>query len=510
MLTTLTRGQSPIHLPRLTPGETLYSWCGTTHRWMVSANALETSRRLFGSSHAARLHDFPARLAELTVRTHGKLGPARALALGNSLLGYYLPFCTSLTSESVLKWVVDESVPDLKMRLGIPASGIGGYHPLRCCKECVERDLQEIGWAIWHVEHQCPSTLVCSAHRRPLVQTWHPISPVHRREWLVPDVSRGVGRQELVVESDKAMEVLVRLADLSMSVLHLSPGHLDPPATSQLYRSWARAHDGLTKAGSIRHAAVEAQLKARFSLIQAAFAKLGPVACNLNLSNIVSAVMRGAAKPAHPAKHLVLMASMFERSAELIERLGETEQSVSKPVIDTSIRTSSEHALDIMRSRRDAFFALVDSGQSVRSAATDSGVSVTTGVRWARQYGVAFTSRAKILKDSLREKIRADLLLGCDRHEVALRHGVSLTSIHRMLSSDHALRDSWAIVRYRLALSVHRENFLSEVAKNPSITPDTLRERLGGGWMWLYRHDRDWLLSSLPSLWSEERSSNDG
>ncbi len=144
-------------LPALAGQETLYSWCAAVHRRSVSGSVTETSRRLFGSHTAALLHDFPARLGELTQRTEGQIGGPRELAIKHTLLGYFLPFCDAGVAETHLARVSAGSVPDIKMRLGIPASGIGGYHPLRCCKECIEADLRDIGRPTWRICHQAPS-----------------------------------------------------------------------------------------------------------------------------------------------------------------------------------------------------------------------------------------------------------------------------------------------------------------------------------------------------------------
>lgn len=202
-------------LPTVAPRETLYSWCATVHRRSVSGSVISTSRRLFGSNYSGLLHDFPARLGELARRTEGRIGSPRELALKHTLLGYFLPFIGAASGEAILLAVETGAVPDLKMRLGIPASGIGGYHPMRWCAECVRRDRQVIGWSIWYVDHQSPSTLVCTEHYRPLMQTWHTISPVHRREWLVPEGSRSEPRYEIRVRDDKTLAILLRLATLS-------------------------------------------------------------------------------------------------------------------------------------------------------------------------------------------------------------------------------------------------------------------------------------------------------
>lgn len=492
----------PIVLPHLAPGETLYSWCGWVHRRTGSGSALSTSRRLFGSSYAALLHDFPARLAEFTRRTEGKMGKPRDLALGHTLLGYFLPFCHRTAGENVLSKVVDGSNPDVKMRLGITASGIGAYHPLRCCRDCILQDLDKIGWPIWRVHHQCPSTLVCTVHQRPLVQYWHPTSPVHQREWLVPDARPDSNRKELVVRSDKGMEVLLRLAELSANTLLLAPGTLAAPTTSMLYRRWARIHDGLTLEGSIRHDQIRSQLQPKFSLIQEAFSNLGPVACSLNLGNIISSVMRKNPKPAHPAKHLVLLATMFTGGQTLSEIVHDSSCDTTIPVSRYQ-SISNGHDLDAAREgQRATFSTLVKSGQGVRKAAIGAGISVTTGVQWARQLGVQFTSRAKVLKEDVVQRIRADICTGCNRREISARYEISITSINRLLSTDHDLRDEWLRARRETALTHHRRILNEAIECAPLSTPTELRKLAGSSWIWLYRHDKYWLKNTLPSLWA--------
>jgi hypothetical protein len=95
--------------------------------------------------------------SELARPTDLTFSPLSELAIKHTLLGYFLPFCDAGVAETHLARVSAGSVPDIKMRLGIPASGIGGYHPLRCCKECIEADLRDIGRPTWRICHQAPS-----------------------------------------------------------------------------------------------------------------------------------------------------------------------------------------------------------------------------------------------------------------------------------------------------------------------------------------------------------------
>lgn len=495
-------GHWPLVLPSLDPRETLYSWCATVHRRSVSGNAILTSGRLFGSNHAGLLHDFPARLRDLTLRTEGRLGTPRELALKHTLLGYFLPFGFPKSAEALLAAVASGAVPDIKMRLGIPASGIGGYHPMRWCADCARRDRQDIGWPRWYVDQQSPSTLVCTEHQRPLIQTWHPISPVHRREWLVPDGLCNEHRQEVRVRDDKTLAILLRLATLSAGVFQHEPGKLDPEATTKIYRSWAVSHDAISQGGSVRHVAVQAQLQPPFELVSQVFADLGPVSCRLSLEGIISSVMRSTPRPIHPAKHLVLMALMFDQQAALQEIVVSADSSAGDSQNLPRTVVAEHNKRQELNARRTAFLELMNAGHSVRRAAIDAGVSPNTGVRWASQAGIKFTARAKALKGEVLASIEARLRNGADRREVASRHGASLTSVNRLLSTDHHLRDEWAKARHELARERHRAAIQTAYAREPQCAQRELRSLEGASWTWLYRHDREWLMASAPSLWS--------
>lgn len=493
----------PPILPTLQDSETLYSWCAAVHRRSISASVRETSKRLFGSPSAALLHDFPARLLALEMRTEGLIGSAVELAKRHSLLGFFLPFIEPEAALRYLDRVTAGSLPDIKMRLGIPASGVGGYHPLRCCKECVALDLSEVGRSTWRTYQQAPSTLVCAEHWRPLVQTWNRSSPAHRREWIAPDPSLSEGRHETVGTSDRTMEVLVRMASASRAVFDLPPGSLAPRSIGALHRCWASLHGALTAAGSIRHRTVLDQIEPEFRHIATAFAGLGPVACELDAAAIIGSVAREAPKPTHPAKHLAVLAAMFPDAEELIRELAlvgasaETDDALTKS--DVEMLPEAIHDNDITQ---QDFLAAVAAGASIRAAAQATGVSTTTGVRWARQNGIEFTARPKSINIAVLGQLRAELANGEDRSTVAQRHGISLTSVHRLLSTEHGLLELWRGARHETARRKHRQTLGDVVAANPAQSAKQIRTAAPASWAWLYRHDRSWLTDAMPSLWT--------
>lgn len=494
----------PITLPALAQGETLYSWCGTFHRRALSGNALATSRLLFGTNYAALLHDFPARLGELEQRTQGAIGSAREIAQHHTLLGFFLPFLDAERAEAILSGVAAGSVPDLKMRLGIPASGVGGYHPLRCCQECIENDRVTLGWPFWHVEHQAPSALVCTRHRRPLVQAWHRASPVHQREWLIPDACPAPDRYEIKLPNRDVHEPLYQLADLSARLFGIEPGIWHQAKLSKAYRRWAYDQGALTWSGSLRHSTLMAAIAPRFNHLHDAFRALSPMPIELGLETIIGSAIRNSPKPIHPLKHLTLLIAMFGDAATAIAALDQEEIDDPDSRREEHIRGSSKEdtAGKKVPDKEVIFLAAVKHEKSIRAAAAAADVSTGTGVRWARQHGIAFTPRRKLMHEAVIEKIRADLKSGLDRTAVAANYGVSLASINRLLSTEHDLRDSWRSVRHEAAREKNRACLLGLIDNHPTLSVSQLRKTPGSGWTWLYRHDKAWLEEILPTLWN--------
>lgn len=494
----------PVTLPTLAPGETLYSWCGTFHRRAFAGNALATSRLLFGANYAALLHDFPARLGELEQRTQGAIGSAREIARHHTLLGYFLPFLDAERAETILSGVAAGSVPDLKMRLGIPASGVGGYHPLRCCPECIKKDKVTLGWPIWHVEHQAPSALVCAQHGRPLVQTWHRASPVHQREWLVPDASPAADRHEIKVPNGDALTLLHQLAEISARLFGVAPGLWHQAKLTAVYRRWANDHGALTRSGSLRHSMFVAAITPRFNHLRDAFRTLSPTPIELCLETIIGSAIRTSPRPIHPLKHLAVLIAMFGDAAAAITALDQEDVDDPVSTMAEHIRSAPEEdtAGNQIPDKEALFLAFIEQGRSIRAAAAATGVSTGTGVRWAQRHGIAYTPRRKLMHEAVIENIRADLKRGLDRTTVAANHGVSLASINRLLSTEHDLRDAWSSVRHEAAREKNRACLLGLVDSQPTISVSQLRKTPGGGWTWLYRHDKVWLEKTLPTLWT--------
>jgi hypothetical protein len=485
------------NLPTLFSDETLYSWAGFAYARNGVADVREFSRRLYGSPYTALLHDFPANLNELDANLHGSLGPPRTLALRHTLLGYFLPAHLSESAEAILRRTLTGAYSDLKFKLGIPASRVGGYHPLKACSVCMEADERDRGRAYWHVEHQLPSVLVCAKHLVPL--RWvndDSATPVHRRGWILPRM--GLDREwvELPKVSQTQLERLAHLAALSSAWAGLEPGSLDGRQLARTYQSAFRARGWVTSGGSLRLATLVSAVRSHFEGLES-LPGLAPLASiRADWPGLVGSLARNSPRSGHPLKHLLLISMLFDDWGAFTREYTQHVEAAGQPETETLA------AIDENRAVIDEFRRLVQQdGFSITAASKQVGISVTTGVRWAKLLGIQFTSRSKHITYALLESIRSLLRDGKDKDEICQACGISQVSLNRLISSEPTVAEQWRKARHDQARVENRGRFAKAVADHRGWTLKQIRALPGNGYMWLYRNDRDWLLEHLPGLW---------
>ncbi len=493
----------PDELPFVLPNipapyadETLYSWASRVHLWNTNSDVRLTSKQLFGHSSAALLHDFPAHLKHLNQTTQNALGTTREIALNRSLLGYYLSFTSSSLSEDILNRVCVGSYPQLKYKLGIPASRIGGSHPLKFCDACMKEDIKEKGGAYWRISHQYPSSFICNKHMQPLQVVKPQSTPVHLRRWLTPgDPDFPMDTIEYTKEQ---IQILKRLADHSSAAAQSKPGSYLTDTLSRIYRLELDKANLLTNGGNLRVTKLHTLVNERFNSLRniSPFDRLF-LSLDASTGGFVTAITREHSKPAHPFKHLLIIDLLFESWSVFVEKYTHLQLS-HVPKTEPKIESISPDVSPIL----EQFIQLIkEKNLTISDASREVGICTTTGTQWARANDIDFKSRAKTLKPDLLKKVKAKVLKGLMKKDIVSSTGISLVSLNRLLAADATLLDKWKTARFEIQRKEYRKKFLKTVADNPGLPVKALRKKPGNGYQWLYRHDKDWLQDNLPSLW---------
>lgn len=481
------------NLPVLHRSETLYSWCAHVHALNGGVSALKTSKMLFGAPYAALAHDFPSHLDRLDRVTDGCLGPKRDVELRHTLLGYFLAIAGRTSAESVLTTVESGAAQHLKMLLGITASRVDGRHPLKACPQCIDEDERLEGWAYWHTTHQFPSSYVCERHGCSLIASSDSVTPVHRRTWKLP-LSMSANEWQSLRIPECAIDSLLLLARNSSQMSQLRPGSLTQARLALTYRD-ALFRMGLSsKHGNLRIADIPSLVQQKHpELIKVpALARL--THGSMGWTGIFASISRRAYRPAHPLKHLVLITALFDSWKQFIDAYHT--DSVSSLEADPN-----ERPLPSSEAKKTRFERLVRHDRlSVSAASRAAGISTTTGTQWAKQMGIGYTSRAKLMNKDMVKNADNMLARGKAVPLIAARIGVSETTVHRLLGSNKSLQRARTMAIAMARRQAARRAFARACKANPNWPLSAIRSLPDNSYMWLRRHDRPWLDKKLLEL----------
>lgn len=484
----------PPNLPLLLPDETLYSWCGHVHTWNSNASVIQTSKQLFNNRYAALLHDFPSFLGPLIEKTGSTFNCSNDLALKNTLLGYFLAFQKTDLSHEILETIHHNNYPSLKYKLGLIASGIGANHPLKHCHQCLSEDIAQFGRGYWHLSHQFPSTFVCLKHKQPLNILRIKSSPVHLRSWLLPETVKETERLRLT--HDEHIYRLMTLANFSSAVAQQPPGAFDGQTLAWLYQGQLKKKGLLTERGSLKIKQIN-ELVAEYYIGLDQLPEFQILhSLKLETGGFIGSIARKKPKRGHPFKHLLFINFLFDHPKEFLTAYQEATNEPPhwlKPAPLAKPKPKDPRINELLTLVREQ-------GNSLTHAAQLVGISVTTATQWAKKHGLAYTPRTKTLNPELLEKVTAEIKNGTPKKAIVETTRISLVSLNRLLFADKKLNAAWQGATFNKKQKKYRLAWIALTKGRLGVPVKQLRSIPGNGYIWLYRHDREWLSQHLPGL----------
>ncbi|WP_423680476.1 TnsD family Tn7-like transposition protein [Undibacterium sp. WLHG33] len=465
--------------------ETLFSLIARYHRLSGNIDDRDSLHELFGKhTHVVTSH-LPTHLDALaSVLPQGLDITVNDLIERHTVFPYFRPFLTERQVVFGLAAMRGNSGAGLKTMMGMVASQVGGHNSYRYCLSCADADVENGGQAYWHRNHQLPAVLVCPIHGTVLKSLEASWVAQHRHRLFLPSDSEVVKNSKQGVFSDKETLSLLSLSRLSQKLLESELTPISATQIQQVYRDLAANFGAISANGRLRISEFSARIlqeleniPKREELIPLLDLPETPPAWTLKL-------MRKRRCSIHPLKHLLLLQALngkFEHLANWSSRPFQCIEKVDEQSVSiVSLESKLSQSLHIM---------LIQKNYSLRHCAQHLGLSVTTLRVEAERLGFSVDKRPQKLNDATVAVLLIALESTSLLEDIAKKYECSTVSLYRLLRMhpDVAIKRRYLIFDYER--NVRRNRFsVGHTRAHARDLPD---------YIWLYRHDRLWLLQAI-------------
>jgi hypothetical protein len=456
-------------------GESIYGLATNFHVSNTHLSWKDTNRNLFGLSHI-RLHPLlPNRLERISkifnvdkniLLTHSTAFPLYAMTLG-------------LEAEKLKETLFSDDGQLISASSRQSSYGLPLKKEIKYCPLCVQSSLEQYGKMTWWNVHQFYGVSHCFLHSVPLFFINTGENGINRR-YVLP-----VSGTEINVDEQGRMLFISRYITKLYNYLCHEKKTIN---LSDYYRLWLGFKGYLTKAGNIRFKKLSSDLHDYwypiFSLNDA------HLPCELSLFNYVPKLVHSD-NPVHYLKHVMLMAFLTNDpkvffSQRLVVGPEEQKDQFKGAIIDEKM------ILD-----------LLVSGESMRKVAVTTGYSVGAIKQAALRNGIEIGRRRQRITAAMERDIWRKSFVGIHRQIIADFHLISVGAVEQIIQSHNGLSAWRKHLRFQDKLYFHRYTILAFITSNPEYSRNKIKLECIS-YMWLYKHDNEWLYMHLPEAQSSK------
>ncbi|HWD93552.1 MAG TPA: TnsD family Tn7-like transposition protein [Verrucomicrobiae bacterium] len=489
------------------PGELLFSVLARFNERMAYPAEYASNLELFGVRHGTPAIELPNRIDRLVSKLPpGAIYTSDSIIQNNTLFPLYAPFLPDRNRDLVLTNMKGDDMRTTLLRSGIIAGRVRPPVYFSTCPVCDEQNVAVHGETYWDRRHQISGVQVCSVHSIFLTDTNVRLRWSLRKNPLTSAESAERAASVRRIDPNNVHDRMrLQIAESAAWLLDLNTSRPGLVAINRGYREILAQNDLLSPKGGIR-------LKRLYERFSACCPPdlLDRFGCELRdggdggwLGRLLREEEQGVA----PLRHLLLLAilnvSAQDFFTSVIHSLGTALQHNAWPCLNPLCPDFQKPAVlkfEIKRAKHGfaRIFECPKCGH--RSSRTADGQKVIRVV----QFGILWEQRLRSMWEDASLSLRA---LAGDLHadarsvlKYAVRSGLQFPrrGPTRLAKSPGYLRDLG-----RLPQSDSRDNKreawsgLRGTHKSAGISE--LRRKAPALYIWLYRHDRKWMIEHSPA-----------
>lgn len=473
-----------------------------------------TLRDLFGRAGASAIIDLPCNIDALINKMPDCWNyNAKDLIYNHTLYPFYAPFLPAERARWLLEAMRSSHGGSVHAMTGIMASSVMAPAYLRFCPECTAEDKSKYGEMYWHRLHQVPGVLICPNHEQFLLDSSVIIRGLNKHEF-VPASEEYCHRQEIYkFGAEYSKDVLTKLADLAAGVQELLNFRIkgaDPDRLRHLYLSELMKRELATYTGRVYQSELLDEF-IKFFGDEFLMAVQSPID-RKKQDNWLANIVRKHRKSFHPIRHLLMIMFLGSSVQSLIKAEGQNMPFGKGPW--PCLNASAEHYLENVVKDIN----ISHCGDTKKPVGT---FTCSCGFVYSRRgpdkkredrYGIG---RIKVLGPVWENRLRHFV----EQEKLGLRETARRLKVDPMTVKKYAqllgLSTYWSTQKEIIDKDVSLNNKkvqdkLEDLREDYRAAWISLREHFSmgsktelrkiepGTYIWLYRHDRDWLTQNSP------------
>lgn len=482
------------------PDELLYSAVARYHYYIGNLDLKDTLEEVFGSRNVIPSIGISTNLEVFVKRVDGGYTIEEILQK-HTIYPYYAPFLSREKQQIVVSDAAGRGQA-LYVRLGTVAGGLCKKEELFYCSACAKEDIRLYGETYIHRQHQVEGILYCGKHLLALKKYPISLSSVSRIALIRFDHSLMDLTDCIMNDPDSTVNVELTLAQMVEQLMRLPMHLLDRDKLRMKYRSLLRMRNLMTASMTVR----QAELHSLFISTMSS-SLLTKLESDIDISyeyNWLRVLTRNGKRHVHPLRHLL----MLYFSGHDIDALLEIEDSDGAfgyspwPCLNQAASHFKEDVINQLQITRDNKSGspigtfTCSCGFVYARKGPDTSVEDRYRIGRVKSYGSVWMSKLEQLAEN-----------ATSTRAIARELSVDSKTVLKYLNSMSKDRITPYEGKSTSKIKIYRSMWIAGIEKYPEFSRTELRKQMPKIYMYLYRHDYEWLLSDKHKLRKKKNAS---
>lgn len=481
------------------PNELIYSAIARYHFYSGNIDCKDTLEEVFQCRSVIPSVEIGSHFSTLAQQLTPNYSVENLLAK-HTIYPYYAPFLSMNRKKEVLEDVLGNG-QGLYTRLGMVAGGICKKDGLYYCPDCATNDVEQYGEPYIHREHQLQGIVYCAHHEQKLKKYPIDFSKSSRIEFIRFDKKLMNLSILQEVELTEFITIHIALAKMAYQLLQVPIHQFCRESINLKYRALLRESNLITTSNRIRQNEL-------YKAFQAKFPKgfLGKYESEIDVNdeyNWLKVITRNLKRHTHPFRHL-LMLYFLEQDVDFFLQVEADIGPFGRgpwPCLNKAANHFNEYVIQEVNVTRD-FKSIAPIGTFECSCGfiyTRKGLDRLSEDKYR-------IGRIKAFGDIWKAKLRELEAEGTySTRTLAKMLGVDSKTVKKYLSSEIKI-EKLSENDIPSMLLLYRKQLLKGMRQYPSYSRTQIRKCFPKEYLYLYRHDKEWLFEQLPII--QEKKNN--